>query len=105
MLGESRYDRILMHNFEFNGNLVELVFEEARVKFLLRRRMFPTKKYIKVDRLLTTHVHFVMKWTKIFIRLHVLDIETCWRILTMKIFEPGSVSRYTFGVCKVIDRL
>jgi hypothetical protein len=48
MLGESKCDRVLMHNFEFNGKvkryLVELKFEEARAIFLLRSRMFPTKK-------------------------------------------------------------
>ena len=48
MLDESKCDRVLMHNFEFNGKvkryLVELKFEEARAIFLLRSRMFPTKK-------------------------------------------------------------
>ena len=47
MLLESKSDRLLLHNFNFDGQpkryLVELSFVEARVIFMLRCRMFPTK--------------------------------------------------------------
>ena len=47
MLKESKCDRLLLHNFDFDGKmkryLVDLPFEEARVVFMLRVRMFPTK--------------------------------------------------------------
>ena len=52
MLEESKADRILLNKFEFDGRekryLCELPFDEARIIFMLRSRMFPTKK--KVDR-------------------------------------------------------
>ena len=51
MLSESKSDRILLHNFHFDGKpkryLTELPFEEARVIFMLRSRMFPTKDNFK----------------------------------------------------------
>ena len=51
MLEESKTDRILLHGFCFDGQmkryLVELPFEEARVIFMLRCRMFPTKENFK----------------------------------------------------------
>ena len=51
MLGESKADRVLLNNFKFDGKvkkyLTELPFEEARVVFMLRSRMFPTKDNFK----------------------------------------------------------
>ena len=51
MLSESKSDRILLHNFHFDGKakryLTELPFEEARVIFMLRSKMFPTKDNFK----------------------------------------------------------
>ena len=51
MLTESKCDRLLLHNFYFDGKmqkyLVDLPFEEARVVFMLRVRMFPTKDNFK----------------------------------------------------------
>ena len=47
MLLESKCDRLLLNDFNFDGKpkkyLVELPFNEARVIFMLRCRMFPTK--------------------------------------------------------------
>ena len=47
MLRESKTDRLLLHNFEFNGKvkkyLLDLPFHEARAVFMLRTRMLPTK--------------------------------------------------------------
>ena len=47
MLTESKTDRLLLHNFHFDGKmqkyLTELPFEEARVVFMFRVRMFPTR--------------------------------------------------------------
>ena len=47
MLKESKCDRLLLHNFDFDGKmkryLGDLPVEEARVVFMLRVRMFPTK--------------------------------------------------------------
>ena len=47
MMAESKTDRLLLHNFHFDGKakryLMELPFEEARAIFMLRCRMFPTK--------------------------------------------------------------
>ena len=51
MITESKSDRLLLHNFRFDGKmqnyLIELPFEEARVVFMLRVRMFPTKDNFK----------------------------------------------------------
>ena len=51
MLNESKCDRLLLHNFQFDGKmkkyLVDLPFEEARVVFMLRVRMFPTRDNFK----------------------------------------------------------
>ena len=51
MLKESKCDRLLLHKFQFDGKikkyLVDLPFEEARVVFMLRVRMFPTKNNFK----------------------------------------------------------
>ena len=51
MMKESKCDRLLLNNFQFDGKvkkyLVELPFEEARVVFMLRVRMFPTKGNFK----------------------------------------------------------
>ena len=51
MLSESKSDRLLLHNFDFNGKvkkyLLELPFDEARAVFMLRTRMFPTKDNFK----------------------------------------------------------
>ena len=51
MLTESKTDRLLLHNFHFDGKmqkyLSELPFEEARVVFMLRVRMFPTRDNFK----------------------------------------------------------
>ena len=48
MLEESKADRILLNKFEFDGRekryLCELPFEEARIIFMLRSRMFPIKE-------------------------------------------------------------
>ena len=48
---ETKCDRLLLHNFHFDGKmkkyLVDLPFEEARVVFMLRVRMFPTKNNFK----------------------------------------------------------
>ena len=47
MLLEAKSDRLLLHDFSFDGKpkryLIELPFVEARVIFMLRCRMFPTK--------------------------------------------------------------
>ena len=47
MLLESKSDRLLPNNFFFDGQpkkyLMELAFVEARIIFMLRCRMFPTK--------------------------------------------------------------
>ena len=51
MMAESKTDRLLLHNFHFDGTvkryLLELPFEEARAVFMLRSRMFPTKDNFK----------------------------------------------------------
>ena len=51
MLLESKCDRLLLHGFLFDGRpkkyLLELPFEEAKVIFMLRCRMFPTKDNFK----------------------------------------------------------
>ena len=51
MMADSKTDRLLLHNFHFDGNvksyLLELPFEEARAVFMLRSRMFPTKDNFK----------------------------------------------------------
>ena len=51
MLEESKTDSLLLNDFCFNGQmkwyLIELPFEEARVIFMLRCRMFPTKNNFK----------------------------------------------------------
>ena len=51
MFTESKSDRLLLNNFQFDGKaknyLIELPFEEARVVFMLRSRMFPTKENFK----------------------------------------------------------
>ena len=51
MMCESKADRVLINNFKFDGRakkyLSELPFEEARVIFMLRSRMFPTKDNFK----------------------------------------------------------
>ena len=48
MMTESKADRILLNGFNFDGKiklyLSELPFEEARVIFMLRSRMLPTKE-------------------------------------------------------------
>ena len=50
-MNESKCDRLLLNNFQFDGKvrkyLYELPFEEARVIFMLRVRMFPTKGNFK----------------------------------------------------------
>jgi hypothetical protein len=51
MLLESKCDRLLLNNFSFDGRpkryLMELSFMEAKVIFMLRARMFPTKDNFK----------------------------------------------------------
>ena len=51
MLIESKCDGLLLYDFHFDGKmqkyLVDLPFEEARVVFMLRVRMFPTKSNFK----------------------------------------------------------
>ena len=51
MMSESKSDGILLNNFKFDGRakkyLIDLPFEEARVVFMLRSRMFPTKDNFK----------------------------------------------------------
>ena len=51
MMEESKSDRLLLNGFKFDGSmkryLVELPFNEARVIFLIRCRMFPTKDNFK----------------------------------------------------------
>ena len=51
MLQESKSDRLLLHNFHFDGKtkryLKELPFDEARVVFMVRCRMLPTKDNFK----------------------------------------------------------
>ena len=51
MLQESESDRLLLYNFQFDGKaknyLEELPFNEARVVFMLRCRMLPTKDNFK----------------------------------------------------------
>ena len=51
MICESKADQVLLNKFEFNGKmqkyLVELPFEEAKVIFMLRTRMLPTKNNFK----------------------------------------------------------
>ena len=51
MLQESKSDRLLLYNFQFDGKaknyLKELPFNEARVVFMLRCRMLPTKDNFK----------------------------------------------------------
>ena len=51
MLSESKSDRVLLNDFQFDGRakkyLIELPFQEARVVFMLRSRMFPTKDNFK----------------------------------------------------------
>ena len=47
MMTESKADRVLLNGFNFNGKmksyLSELPFNEARIIFMLRSRMLPTK--------------------------------------------------------------
>ena len=51
MLLESKCDRLLLYQFDFDGKmknyLIDLPFQEARVVFMLRVRMFPTKSNFK----------------------------------------------------------
>ena len=51
MLTESKCDRLLLHSFCFDGKmqkyLIDLPFKEARVVFMLRLRMLPTKDNFK----------------------------------------------------------
>ena len=51
MLAESKSDRLLLNGYLFDGKikkyLLELPFEEARVVFMIRCRMFPTKDNFK----------------------------------------------------------
>ena len=51
MLAESKSDRLLLNGYLFDGKmkkyLLELPFEEARVVFMIRCRMFPTKENFK----------------------------------------------------------
>ena len=74
MMADSKTDRLLLHNFHFDGNvksyLLELPFEEARAVFMLRSRMFPTKDNFKGRWGL--NVSTAEEWRAIFIYFHVL---------------------------------
>ena len=79
MLEDSKTDRLLLNKFYFDGKikryLLDLPFEEARVVFMLRVRMFPTKDNFKGQ--WGSSCIIVTVWKAMCIYSHVLDIMIC----------------------------